>query len=287
MPARLAALFFLIVGPCATELLGDVPLAHGTDTAHTAFLRGHELFNQARNYAAENASEHEEIARRYGLAAESFSTASAQGAASSEVFTNAANSYYFAGKTGEAVLYYLRALAVDPGNTRAHEALEHVRSGLPIQRPAGGTGASIARSLFFWHHGLTFRARITSFFILFPLAFAFFAASLVRRRPFLTVGLLSLVPALALLGSLLVEAFSGSAENQGVIMLQVEGRKGDGLTYSPSHSRPFPPGTEVTIEHSRNAREARPQNKRVWVLIRLVDGSDAWVPENALERVLP
>jgi len=279
--------FWLTLGVCAAGLLGGVPVTHAADAARSAFQHGLDLFDQARDYAAENVSEHEEIGRRYGLAAESFATASAEGAASTEVFTNAANSYYFAGKLGEAVLYYLRALSVDPANTRAREALDHVRSGLPIQRPSGGTGTSIARSLFFWHHGLTFRMRLASFFMLFPLTFVFFAASLFRRRPFLMLGLFCLVPALALLGSIVVEAVSGSAAKKGVILVQVEGRKGDGLTYSPSHSRPFPPGTEVTIERSRSAREAAPRHNNAWVLVRLVDGSDSWVPERALERVLP
>jgi tetratricopeptide (TPR) repeat protein len=288
MPARIGLLpLWFSFGVCAAGMLGGVRTAHGGDPTKEAFQHGLEQFDQARDYAAENVAEHEEIARLYALAAASFATAAAEGAASTEVFTNAANSYYFAGKLGEAVLYFLRALAVDPANTRAREALDHIRSTLPIQRPTGGTGASIARSLLFWHHGLTFKIRLTSFFMLFPLAFVFFAASLFRRRLFRTLGIVSLVPALALLGSIAVEGFSGTAGKKGVLMVQVGGRKGDGLSYSPSHSRPFPAGTEVTVEYARDATEAAPENDNAWVLVRLVDGSDSWVPEGAVERVLP
>jgi len=291
MPARLTAaraVSFLL--PCFALLGGTagISLADSiSEAAQAAFDRGLLLFDEARKFAAANATRRDEITQRYELAGKSFVAAAEAGARSTEVFTNAANSFSFGGRTAEAVLYYLRALAVDPANVRAREALEHLRSGLPMKRPAAGTAASIIKSLFFWHEGLTLETRKAGFLFFFPAAFLFFAASLRRRRPFVALGVLCLVPALALLGSLLVDAVSGSLRKQGVIMVQVEGRKGDGLTYSPSHSRPFPAGTEVAIELVRTPVSESAGNEDSWALVRLLDGSESWVPERAVERVLP
>src|SRR5262245_3072518 len=70
------------------------------------FRRGVDLFNQARVFATEHPTDRDEAARRYRQAAESFVAAWKAGAASTNVFTNIANSYFFAGALGEAVLFY-------------------------------------------------------------------------------------------------------------------------------------------------------------------------------------
>ncbi|MBI4605979.1 MAG: hypothetical protein HY721_28780 [Planctomycetes bacterium] len=258
--------------------------------ARAAFDEGLRLFREAQELARTRPSEHEEIARHYRAAAEGFVRAWKAGAATTEVFTNAANSFHFAGAAGEAVLFWRRALAVDPANRRAREALEHIRASLPIRRPSSGTGPSIARTLFFWHGSLSLRARKGAFLVLFPLAIALFAAALFRRRPFATLGTVALVPALALLASLLVDAAGRSLRDDAVVLVEVEGRRGDGLTYSPSHSRPFPPGTEVRLAGLRRGGDPAKASGRpgdAWTLVELLDGSESWVPERALERVLP
>jgi hypothetical protein len=257
-----------------------------SDSALDRFQRGLELFNQARGYALEHPADREEASRLYRQAAASFVAAWKSGAASTKVFTNAANSYFFAGALGEAVLYYKRALSIDPANSRAKEALEHIRYTLPIRKAPSGAGASILRSLFFWHDGLPFTTRRAAFLLFYPGAFLFLALGLKKRRSFNIMGLSLLLPALFLLGSLLVDGFSGPLRKEGVILIEVEGRNGDGTMYSPSHSRPFPPGTEVTIQSVR--RGARLGGEAgAWLNVRLLDGKDSWVPEETVEKVIP
>jgi tetratricopeptide (TPR) repeat protein len=275
----------LILLAGAVSLLIAPPARTQDETAaRAAFDRGLALFREAQELARTRPASRDESARKHLEAAASFVAAWKVGAATTEVFTNAANAYAFAGRTGEAVLFYRRALAVDPGNRRARDALEHLRSGLPIRRQAGGAGTSIARSLFFWHEGMSFRDRRTAFVALLVGACAAFGAALFRRRPFFSLGLLFLLPALALLGSLATEAFGSSLRDDAVLLVAVEGRRGDGLTYSPSHSRPLPPGTELTC--LRTPREAAAGGE-AWVLGRLLDGSETWLPARTLEKVLP
>ena len=56
-----------------------------------------------------------------------------------------------------------------------------------------------------------------------------------------------------------------------------QGRRGDGEAYSPSHSGPFPPGTEGTVISDRASG---------WLELRLLDGTRSWVREGTVERVL-
>ncbi len=284
-------LLLLIAGAGPPSLASPPP-----EAARAAFERGQKLFAESVEIKKGRSSEHDQISRRYRAAAESFVAAWKAGAATTEVFTNAANSFYFSGAAGEAVLFYRRALSLDPSNRRAGEALEHIRAGLPVKRPSGGAGASILRSLFFWHEGLAFQARKAAFTVLYPGALACFALALFRRRPFLLIGMLLVIPALALLASLVSTALGDSTRRDAVILVEVEGRLGDGLMYSPSHSRPFPPGTEATILATRRPAESSAGSEasagaagagEPWAHVRLLDGDECWVPERTIERVVP
>ena len=248
-----------------------------------AFERGLELFDAARAYQGERPADRAGYSERYRQAAEAFVVAWRAGAESTEVFTNAANCFAFAGLMGRAVRYYRRALAVAPNNRRAEGGLEFLRASLPVRR-AASTSTSLLRTLFFWHDGLAFRTRRLLFFALFPAGFLFFTIALWRRRPFFWLGMTCVLPGLALLGSLLTDALSGSLARDGVLQVEIEGRRGDGATYGPSHSMPLPAGTEVTV--ISEARGSGNDSDAGWVHVRLLDGSESWIPVSAIERVL-
>jgi len=262
-----------------------VPPGEARGSADLLFAEGNAAFDGARLYEAEHPADHVEVARRYRAAAESFAAAWKAGAVSTEVFTNAGNSYYFAGDVGDAVLFYRRALAVDPGNRRARQALDHIRATLPIRRETGGAAASIVRSLFFWHEGMGFGARWVAFLVSYIGAFALLVVSLWRKRPFRLLGIIFLVAGLALLGSLVADGLGGSLRDDAVVIVEVEGREGDGSMYSRSHSRPFPPGTEVDILAERSG-SAGSGKAEPWLLIRLLDGSESFVPAGTVARVV-
>jgi len=276
----------LILGACAVALAASSGLDE--DAARAAFERGQKLFREAAELKAGSTIAGGEAARRYREAAMAFVEAWKAGAATTEVFTNAANAFAFAGAPGEAVLFYKRALSVDPGNTRARDALDHLRQGLPIKKPVSGAGSSIRSSLFFWHDGLSFRTRRTLFLVLFPAAFLAFSAALVRRKPFAFIGCCLLVPALVLLGSVLLTALTDESRAEAVILVEAEGRLGQSdVLYSPSHSRPFPPGTEVVILGEPRPAEGAGARSGDWVNVRLLDGKESWVPARTVEKVLP
>jgi hypothetical protein len=278
-----AALCALLAGAGAGALAGAEPAA---PASRQAFDRGLKAFDEARAYAAAHPSDRPRTAELYKAAAREFVSAWNAGAASTEVFTNAANSFAFAGDTGQAVLFYRRALSVEPGNARAKDALEHIRGTLPIKKRSGGAATSILRSLFFWHEGLSFKARRLTFTLVFPLAFLSLALSLWRRRPFFWLGCVLFCAGLAVLASLGIDALGGSHRSDAVVLTEVQGRLGDGASYSPSHSAPFPPGTEVTILQVRRQAQAGAASEP-WLLVRLLDGSESWVSEGAAERVIP
>lgn len=254
--------------------------------AGAAFKRGLAAFDEARAHAAAHPSDRARTADLYEVAAREFVSAWKAGTASTEVFTNAGNSFAFAGDMGQAVLFYRRALAVEPGNTSAKDALDHIRGTLPIKKRSVGAATSILRSLFFWHEGLSFKARRLAFSLIFPLAFVCLAISLRRRRPFFWLGCLLLCAGLALLASLGVDALGGSLARDAVVLVETQGRLGDGLSYSASHSRPFPPGTEVTVLQVRRPAQAS-AGSEPWLLVKLLDGSESWVSEGVTERVIP
>ncbi len=261
----------------------QAPPVAAAASSDAAFARGQQLFDAARAYQGERPADRAGISGRYRVAAEAFVAAWKAGAESTEVFTNAANCYAFAGLVGKAVLHYRRALAIDPGNRRARDGLEFLRASLPVRRDMS-TGTSLFRTLFFWHEGLAFRTRRFAFCVLFPAGFLFFTVALWRRRPFFWLGVAFILPGLALLGSLLTDALGDSLTRDGVLQVEIEGRRGDGETYGPSHSMPLPAGTEVTV--ISEARRSENDSGAAWLHVRLLDGSESWIPASAMERVL-
>ena len=280
MKLRAIAPLLVVLGAAPT-LRAQVPTSPAELQAR--FYEAGAAFQEARAHAESHPADHDGIAKRYRNAGDKFAMVWKYGGASSEVFTNAANSYSFAGDVGQAVLFYRRALAVDPSNDVARQGLETLRANLPIRRKPGGAAASIARSLFFWHESLSFGARRTAFAALWLGAFALFAVSL-RRRPFFRLAAwCALVPGLAFLGSLAADAAAGSVRDGAVVLIEVEGREGDARVYSPSHSKAFPPGTEATL---LSLREGSGAGAEPWAHVRLLDGTDSFVPEGVIEKVI-
>ena len=265
------------------EAQPNSPVTSSFDTARATFERGEVLFDEARRYQQEHPASGAEIQERYRRAGDEFQSAWQAGGATTEVFTNAGNSYAFAGDHGKAILFYRRALSVNPANQVATNGLASLRETLPIREPRASAADSLARTLFFWHEGLAFRTRWFAFFLLFPISFLALTIALWRRRPFRLIGFVLLVPAVALLVSIVVDAYAASLMSDGVIQVEVVGRRGDGESYGPSHSMPFPPGTEVTVlEAARTSSD----DGAAWVSVRLLDGSSTWIPQRAMDPVL-
>jgi len=317
----LGAFVLLPTGGVATRALATEPAADVTThapsrsrgdvppEAEASFREGLARFDEAVRFSAERPTARDEARRLFRAAAQSFEDAFRAGAVTVEVLTNAGNARYFAQDLGEAVLHYRRALALDPSNERSQSALSSIRETLPTAKRSSGT-ASLIESLFFWHDPRYFTARQIVFYALFPAAWIFFTVELLRsrwrsarwllvlafpiapiawalsylfglRKPYAVTGTLCLLPALGALGSIVIEARDDPLGRAAVVLVEVRGRNGDGEAYQPSHSSPFPPGTEIEI------RERRRSSDGEWLDVRLRDGSSSWVPARAVEAVLP
>lgn len=239
------------------------------------FALGAERFDEAQTYAEAHPDDREGIRSRFAEAARIWEDLVRRGVISSNLLTNLGNAHHFAGRQGEAVLAWRRALAVDPDDERARGALEAVRETLPLRRPVGAATA-LTRALFFWHYGTSLAVRRAAFLVLWIAGWIALALAVLRRGAWRALAAAALALALLVLGSLVVEA-AGESGADAVIIVQVEGRRGDGEAYTPSHTQPFPPGTEVRIREARGG----------WGNVVLPDESDSWVPENSIERVIP
>lgn len=183
------------------------------------------------------------------------------------LYYNIGNSWMNAGKTGEAVLYLRKALELIPGNKAVKNNLSYARDTVKFQ-VKGNELNPLLKTLLFFHYdfsgNLKYVLLIVSLFILSGSAsfFLFF------RRPELKV-LMTAAGAVALLffGSLLVMWVS---PEQGVVLRESAGRKGDSMGYEPSFTEDLPPGIEFSLVERRTA----------WLYIQLSDGRNCWIPED-------
>jgi len=242
----------------------------------SAFEDGHEQFRRAA--AAKEAEGETSPSVRAGFrkAAETWESLEAEARTSTNLQTNIGNARAFAGDLGEAVLAYRRALVIDPENERARDALRSIRATIGIEAREEEASTGLVRTLFFWHDALAFTTRRALFgaFWIGGLALALLA---IRRRRLRIPAGLALAAAVALLVSLTLTDRTDSGEAAAVLLVRSDGRTGDGEFYSASHSAPLPAGAEVEILETR---------EEGWVHVRLRDGSTAWVPARAVERVL-
>jgi len=281
MRAVSAAALAWTLAVAASVSSGTADDAGAAFDSQAVFAEATQLFREAQDFQRAEPTERDQARRRFRTAAEAFEQLYDRGVISTELLTNVANAYYFAGDLGEAVLFYRRALLADSGNRRARDALEAIRSQLPLRPPPPGPAANLAETMLFWHHGTSFQMRRWGLLLVFPCAWLCLAVGLWRPRPFRRLGLLLALIAAPLATSLGYDAFASGANVDGVIVAETVGRRGDHASYSPSHNEPFPPGTEVTVTETR-AREGQ-----TWLAVRLLDGSESWVPADRVQRLLP
>jgi hypothetical protein len=195
-----------------------------------------------------------------------------------KLYYNIGNAYMLKGDTGRAILNYRRAERLMPDDTRLRQNLEFARSRVPDRIPVRPR-KRILSTLFFWHYDLAAATRAGLFLIAFNLIWllGFLGlARLVRFRLRVPVVVLGLICAL-LVGSLLVEEVSRREVREGVVVAgEVVGRKGpDATGYEPSFKEPLHAGVEFEVVEDRSE----------WVLVRLNDDRETWLPRSALEEI--
>lgn len=275
MTRPLAALFAALF--VALTLIAATPAAAqpAPDDLRDRFQRASQTFEEA---VAQLGRDEAAAADGLRLAAERYLALADDGAASSDVYTNAANARLLSGDLGEAVALYHRALRLDPGDRNAAQNLAVART-----RASAGAAVEPARTALEtatgWRRAVPADARA----VIAAAAWAalwLWAAARVAGRTRLHWSIVA-VPALAVGG---VAAATLAADHQraagapvGVVVApETTGRTGpDAVAYEPSFTAPLPEGAEFRVVSTRER----------WVRARLADGRETWLPRADVELV--
>lgn len=240
------------------------------------FVRGFIFLALTLGLAAQSAQEDlilraEDAFQReaYGEAANLYQEAAERGAVNAYVYYNQGNSWYMGGEHFLALLSYLKAESLRPGDGDIKKSLSFIRSLVGEELEDSSQGEFI-RVLFFWHYDLSLRLRAV-LLLLFNLLFWggwMLRLVLEKNKPFWK-GALIITGAMAFMVG--VSLFLGVRQEKthpaGVILQETSARKGDGPSFEEAFNRPLSGGTEFTLEETRGG----------WYRIRLKDGSEGWI----------
>lgn len=195
-----------------------------------------------------------------------------------KLYYNIANAHLLMGDTGRAILNYRRAQTLIPGNDNLRDNLAQARRRVPnrIDAPAE---TAVRRALLFWHDGVAARTRWHIFLGAWSAAWVLLllrttgAARAAGWWPALGCAAIASLAA----GSLVAqERARGRTPEAVVVAEQAVARKGpDANAYQPSFTEPLRAGVEVEVVEQRPG----------WVLARLADGREAWLPADSVELV--
>ena len=199
------------------------------------------------------------------------------GVQNAKLYYNLGNAYFLTDDIGRAILNYRRALQLDSADVNIRNNLAFARS-QRLDKVGAATERRVLETLFFWHYDFSLR---TKFF----LACLFFAGLCVtgtlivwlgRGPATSSVAVLTGVLWLCLTISVVVETRQRGAVVYGVVTApEIVARQGDGPNYAPRFEDPLHAGTEFELLDQRPG----------WLHIELSDGSEAWIPDAAGERV--
>lgn len=207
-------------------------------------------------------------ARRAGFqqASQGFAALIEAGHESPALYTNLGNAALQAGRVGEAVLAYQRALRVDPASVTARQNLAHVRSLLPkwVPRPSGVESEG---ALHFYRRIPARQRSLAAAACFAAAALALFVAG--RRPDGPWRGLAFVLGSAWLL--LLASVVAGDARSEARLAVltadETPARSSDSALAPLAFPDPLPPGVEVELLEERGE----------FVRVRLANGRDVWV----------
>jgi hypothetical protein len=240
------------------------------------------LYNQANeSFRTANATKDPEQSKReYEKAILNFEKIIQEGSVENAgLYYNLANAYFLQDQLGKAILNYRKALQLDDSDENIQKNLAFARSKridkIPVQ-----TEKRVMQTLFFWHYDFSLKTK-------FLLTCIFFAMICISVTAILWVGKNAVCTSLIGICSVLTLCFLVSVSIEyklrisricGVITVkETVVRQGDGDNYAPSFKEPLHEGTEFVVV----------ENRSNWIHIRLSDGSDGWIPQNAVELIAP
>jgi tetratricopeptide (TPR) repeat protein len=249
--------------------------------AETADVQLYSLFNQANEaFRQANAASNDpqQADKLYETAILNYGAILERGGIeNAKLYYNLANAYFLKGDIGRALLNYRRAQRLDSSDVDIQKNLAFARS-RRIDQVNVQAKKKVLDTLFFWHYDFSLAARFSLCCIFFGLFCAIAAVMVWRGRAagVTAIAVISVVLMVCMLASVLVETQYLAKKAYGVITAeQVTARQGDGTNYQESFREPLHAGTEFNVADRRSG----------WLHIKLADGSDGWIPENAAEII--
>ena len=242
--------------------------------AEAVFGEANEHFRQATDLRE---SDPEAAAELYRRAARRYETLVGEfGIRNSKLHYNLGNAYFQLGDTGRAILNYLLAQRLDPGDANVTRNLEFARASRTDMLDSSA-GSPALETLLFWHFELSSAARLR----LFAAAWiAFWGLLLLRRagREWVPreIALGAGAVGALMLSSLAWDLLAESRTVPGVVVAaETVARQGDGRSYAPAFEDPLHAGVEFRV------LEERPG----WHRVELPDGRSCWLPDEDIRLV--
>lgn len=206
-----------------------------------------------------------------------FSAIVDSGVENGRLYYNIGNAYMLRGDVGRAIANYLRADRLIPGDANLQANLAAARARTRDRIPDASSRRAL-ETVLFWHYDIPERARWWIFVAVFDLVWLLALARLVwgSIAPRWLIVACAVV-ATAFAASLVYGRFEARRTIDGVVVAdQVVGRKGpDATGYEPSFTAPLHAGAEFRVREQRGS----------WILARLADGRETWLPRGSVEVV--
>ena len=210
-------------------------------------------------------------------AASGFDSVSAAGFTNTAIEYNAANAWFRLDRLGKAIAGYRRALHYSPRHARVRANLDYARNRVE-PRVAPTQSSALLRNVAFLHYWTSQAERLGIALAAGVLGWGCLIARLRWPRPLLlALGGAGAFVSLTCCLSIWLEQRDLTQRPPAVVVEQATLRLGRGENYEAALSQPLGPGVELRIRESRAG----------WVDVELPDGRTGWLPESAIELVLP
>lgn len=224
----------------------------------------------------------------YGDAIRLYNESIAADGASSTVFYNLANAYYRDNQLGKAIIYYERALALDPSNSEARTNLDFVRTRIE-DAPEDDTSFLYNLhkdiSAIMSPDGWAWTALIFFVLMLSTVALYIFSSQVGRRKAGFFGGIIILFVFLYVVAIAWQTAGTYHRHDRAVVIVPTTN-----LTTAPRSSRgekekvvPIHEGTVVTILDSLSTPDD--PNVGKWYDVKINNSSRAWLNASDVERI--
>lgn len=244
------------------------------DDPREAIRAGLSTYDQA---AALSATDPAGARLLFEAAAQHFESALATGLRNGYTEYNLGNAYFQAGRLGEAVLHYRRAMRLIPLNDDLRQNLATARKRC-LTYIAPSRASSVLRSVFFWHHTTSLKARTHVAIGANATACACAAVWMFRRRRgWVQAALATWVVATGAGASVLAQIVQERRTPPGVVLAADVGvHKGPGAGYERQFAQPLQTGVEFTLRERRGD----------WWRVTFADGQEGWIPARAAALVV-